>query len=108
MEKVPEGLENAVTESKMPFDPIKDVLVCYVGQRGCEVVFLVEREFYDNIIFCKQYSFTLDGFGYVGIQTNDDKMGLHCAVLGLTVGDGKVGRHRVDGSHGKLDNRKRV
>ena len=50
----------------------------------------------------------MDTGGYINTVSDYPEIGLHRLVLGLVKGDNKVGRHRVDGDFGKLDNRKRV
>ncbi len=72
-------------------------------------MFIVEKHDYDEYILNKQASFFVDSGGYIIITSaNQKKVALHRLIKGLEVGDGKVGRHRVEGAFGLLDLRKRV
>jgi hypothetical protein len=107
----PPGLKTAVKLSNIPFDSSKDVMVFYRGARGKEIYFLVEKDFYQSEISLLDGSgkgINMDGRGYLYIGNH----AVSRMVLGLEVGSfaktGLQGCHKVPGSFGKLDNRKRV
>jgi hypothetical protein len=105
------GLKTAVKLSNIPFDSSKDVMVFYRGARGKEIYFLVEKDFYESeikVLDGTGKGINMDGGGYLCIGNH----AVSRMVLGLEVGSfaktGLQGCHKVPGSFGKLDNRKRV
>lgn len=105
---VDEGLKKAVEDSPCPFDPTIDVLVFYEGSNGVYFMFVVELEYYNKHFLDQEVTFQ-HFRGYIVVTKQGIRsVGLHRLVLGLEKGDGKTGRHRVDGIDGKRDNRLRV